>query len=294
MPTTTSSPLLGKIWSYGEQKYISPAKLARDMAQADFALLGEIHDNKDHHRLQAWMVSAIASEGRRPAVVWEMFDTSQSEALAQFLASEPANADKLGAATGWGKTGWPDWAIYQPVAEAALHAGLAMFAGDPPVKLVREVGKTDYSILHEGQQAALLLDQPLGKELQFDLEKQIVTSHCDMIPMEATGPMYRGQRLRDAMMAKNMVAAGKTDGAILIAGSGHVRKDRAVPWYLKRLQPKRSVLSLMFVGVEDEDSDPANMVPKDPQGNPGADYVWFTPKVLRDDPCVALRKKFGK
>jgi uncharacterized iron-regulated protein len=294
MVPAAPSGLQGKIWSYQDQRFITPKALAKAMAKADFALLGETHDNADHHRLQGWVVSAIAARGRRPAVVWEMFDTDQSDALANYQATAPKNADGLGVAVKWAKTGWPKWPLYQPIAEAALAANLTMFAGDPPVKLVRAVGKKGYSILPAGQVPALLLDQPLGGGLKQALQQQIVTSHCNLIPPEATGPMYNGQRLRDAYMASSMTEHGKSGGAILIAGTGHVRTDRAVPWYLRRHNPSASIASLMFVGVTAEDKDPQTLVPMGPDGKPAADYAWFTPKVEREDPCISLKKRFAK
>ncbi len=288
------SSLLGKIWSFKDQAFITPADLAKAMAKADFALLGETHDNADHHRLQGWMVSAIAKEGRKPAVVWEMFDTSQSTALADFQARTPAAAKDLGIAVNWEKTGWPQWPLYQPIAEAAFASSLTMYAGDPPVKLVRAAGKSDFSVLAEGEIETLLLDKPLPKGLRRALQEQIVDSHCKLIPATATGPMYRGQRLRDATMAKSMATAGAKDGAILIAGTGHVRLDRAVPWYLRRLTPGKTISSLMFVGVTAEDTVPADLIPMGPDGRPAADYAWYTPKVVREDPCIALKKRFAK
>src|SRR3546814_20489359 len=46
--------------------------------------------------------------------------------------------------------------------------------------------------------------------------------------------MLKVQRLWDAWMADSMLAAAAdgAEGAVLIAGSGHVREDRAVPWHL--------------------------------------------------------------
>ena len=50
-----------------------------DIAAArDFVLLGEKHDNPDHHRLQAWMIDALVARGRRPAIAMEMLDAEQA------------------------------------------------------------------------------------------------------------------------------------------------------------------------------------------------------------------------
>jgi uncharacterized iron-regulated protein len=89
--------------------------------------------------------------------------------------------------------------------------------------------------------------------------------------------MYRVQRGRDAMMADRLATASGKVGGILIAGNEHVRKDRGVPWYLARLEPRARVVSIGLLEVQDELRRP-------PEGLP-YDYVWFTPRVARD-PCA--------
>ena len=41
--------------------------LSRGTRRMVFVMLGENHENEDHHRLQAWIVAALIGEGRRPA-----------------------------------------------------------------------------------------------------------------------------------------------------------------------------------------------------------------------------------
>ena len=50
----------------------------------------------------------------------------------------------------------------------------------------------------------------------------------------------------------------------------------------------------MLIEVEDGKTDPEAYVPRDPDGKPAADYIIFTPRAERDDPCVKMRAKMGK
>src|SRR5262245_7310833 len=134
-------PLAGWIYRTGTADRVDPARLAAALAGADFVLLGEKHDNPDHHRLQAWAVSALASAGRRPAVVWEMITADQAPALATYQASPTPNAAGLGPAIGWEKTGWPAWSFYQPIAVAALAGGMAIVPGDLERSVIRAVSR---------------------------------------------------------------------------------------------------------------------------------------------------------
>ncbi|MFQ5626157.1 MAG: ChaN family lipoprotein, partial [Methyloligellaceae bacterium] len=105
--------LAGKIWSARERRFVTPRWLADALAEAKFVLIGETHDNADHHRLQAWLIDQIATgrkPARKPAVVMEMISLDQSNTLAAYLARPDANASGLGPALGWAKRGWPAWA----------------------------------------------------------------------------------------------------------------------------------------------------------------------------------------
>src|SRR2546430_14763230 len=90
--------------------------LAAAVSAARFALLGERHDHPEHHEFQAWLLRRMVESGRRPALAFEMLDTTQAPALARHLATAPRDAAGLGDAVGWGASGWPDWRLYQPIA----------------------------------------------------------------------------------------------------------------------------------------------------------------------------------
>ena len=100
--------------------------------------------------------------------------------------------------------------------------------------------------------------------------------------------MADGQRLRDAVLAEQMVVNANNDGVILIAGNGHVRTDRAVPWYLARRDLGKTSVSLMIVEVE-SDLNLRDMIPMNPDNEPATDFVWFTPRAARTDPCEDMR-----
>jgi uncharacterized iron-regulated protein len=98
--------------------------------------------------------------------------------------------------------------------------------------------------------------------------------------------MFRVQRLWDAWMADSLLGADG-EGAILIAGSGHAREDRAVPWQLRARGGGES-LTLALVEVvagRDAARDYAAFDPRQ------FDFVWFTPRVDEKDPCEAWRER---
>ncbi|HEX5688549.1 MAG TPA: ChaN family lipoprotein, partial [Roseiflexaceae bacterium] len=154
-------PLTGRIWDVASGKFIDRHSLMTRLARAEFVLLGEKHDNPDHHRLQAEVLRGLIAAGRRPAVGFEMFSLDDAGAIASHLARAPNDAAGLGPAVHWQKSGWPDWAMYQPIAEAALAAKLAIVATNLPLATARQMSR-DGLALEPSVRRDLGLDRPLA------------------------------------------------------------------------------------------------------------------------------------
>jgi uncharacterized iron-regulated protein len=281
--------LIGGIWDPTARHFITEEDLIKRLAAADFVMLGEKHDNADHHRLQAHMLRALADAGRRPVVGFEMLTTDQAPALAEHLKSRPEDAAGLGGAVAWEKSGWPRWKIYQPVAEAALDNGFGLVATGLPRPTVMAVGRNGVSALDAGQVARVGLDRPLDPLVEAAMRDELRISHCDKLPPETLPAMVLVQRARDGIMADNLVRAADTDGAVLITGAGHARRDRGVPSYIARLRPQASRFALAFIEVERKLDTPRAYA-----GSYGAsalpfDAVVFTPRVDNDDPCKNIK-----
>ncbi|MGE5546211.1 MAG: ChaN family lipoprotein [Solirubrobacterales bacterium] len=283
-PLDRDHPLAGRIWSTAEHRFLGPDELVARAAKADAVILGETHDNPDHHALQAWMLRRLTAGGRAPWVAFEMIDASQRQALDQALANRPVDTVALGEALRWKQNGWGDWDRYRPIAEAAVAAGATVV----PANLSRD----DTMALGRGESpdlaARLGIDLPLSPDEQAVMAEEIKASHCGELPDRAVPPMVRIQRARDAAMAEAM-ADGITRGrqAVLIAGAGHARSDRGVPRALARLTPNARMLSLAFTEVEPGQTDPATY-------DQAFDALWFTPRAEREDPCIAFRRHMEK
>ena len=285
-------PLAGRIWAVDEARFLDRAELLAALARGEFILLGETHDNPDHHLLQAEIVTALADAGRRPVLAFEMFDMSQGPALSEHLAQSPFDAAGIGEAVGWRKAGWPDWALYQPVAEAGLQAGLELRAANMSRGDARALAQSGLAGAAPERVQRLQLDQPLPAADAENLKQEIDAAHCGYAPKEMIEAMAFAQFARDAHMACEMSSGG--DGAILIAGAGHTRRDRAVPFHLRRMAPGRTIVSLAFLEVsEGEDAATAYAAPFGGEMLP-FDYVWFTPRVDIRDACERFEEQLKK
>jgi uncharacterized iron-regulated protein len=278
-PLGKDHPLTGTVWDLrgGTAFSITPEILVARAVARRFVLLGEKHDNPDHHQLQAWMLEALVAAGRRPAVVFEMFRADQAEGIARHLAASPGDARGLADALDWRRSGWPAWSMYEPIVTIALRAKLPLVAGNPSPAATTAVRR---GTLDPAETARLGLDRPLPNDVTERIAHEIRDGHCGHLPEHAIAPFVAVQRARDAHMAAAMLAAS-ADGAVLIAGGGHVRRDVGVP----RLLPEAETISIAFVetraGVH---TPPAVRV----------DYVWMTPRMDDTDPCERFRKSLEK
>lgn len=278
-------PLVGKIYSIRDRDFISPEKLIADLAEAKFVLIGEKHDNPDHHRLQAWILERSAQPG--DAVVFEMVP----EALRNDLSAawqDGVTVDALSDVLKWEERGWYDWAMYAPVFEAARKTGAVPVPGDADRDMQRAARTESFDDLVGYRRAIdMALSQPMPNRFLTELQKAIVDGHCGMIERKDTDPFIKVQRLRDGFMADGLAKAAEAGSrGFLIAGNGHIRRDYAVPWYLRlRRFSAEEVVSLSIFEVNDEDTSPRHYFDISGMGAPNLDYVWFTPRLDDSDPC---------
>jgi uncharacterized iron-regulated protein len=182
--------------------------------------------------------------------------------------------------------------MYRPIFEAALAAGLPIVAGNFTRAQMSAIVKEGTAKLPP-EIAALFQREGEPSAQASEAERaEMQAEHCGMLPERLLGPMMLAQHARDAQLAIG-VAASET-GSILIAGSGHVRKDRAVPVHLALLAPGRRTVSVAFIEVS-----PAMQAPEDYAAAFSAprlplDFAVFTPAAEREDPCKGLEKRMKK
>jgi len=283
-------PLSGRIWDVSSAGFIDRQNLVSRLARADFLLLGERHDNPDHHLLQAEVLRGLIAIGRRPAVGFEMFGLDDARAIANHLAFAPNDAAGLGRAVNWTKSGWPNWAMYQPIAEAALQARLQIVATNLPRATARKMNRDGLAALGPSVRRELGLDRPLSDATFATMAADIRDSHCGYASEESVKTMVDVQRARDDQMAQSLIAASDPDGAVLVAGAGHVRSDYGIPIYLSAKAAGKQVISIAFVEVDDQKPEPRNYALAN--GRLPFDYVWFTARVDDENPCEKFKSQF--
>lgn len=251
---------VGKIWDVRAGRFVEADEAFSRAARATHVILGETHDNAEHHRLQRLALERLT--GPR-SLAMEQFD-SDFQAGIDAAQAKGADAEALADAGHFDRKGW-NWPLYKPLVAFAVERRWPIIAAN----LSRVEARR---IVSDPASSGL----PAAPEMAKALERDIAESHCGERPApKLLAGMVEAQRARDARMASRL--NGQT---VLITGIGHARRDRGVPLYL----PGADIVSIGFVEVDDDKKSPRDYLAG--LFTPASfDYVWFTPRAPREDPC---------
>ncbi|MNF51674.1 MULTISPECIES: ChaN family lipoprotein [unclassified Pseudomonas] len=258
---------LGMIRELATGHTLTPQQLVERLASAPRVLVGEQHDNPDHHALQLWLLRELAAQRPQGSLLMEMLNPDQQArvdaAQAATRAGQPL-ADPY-QALAW-QANW-DWSVYGALVTYALGQPYPLLAANLDRAQIRQIYK---------QRPVLTGDASTAPQVQATLLDDIRESHCGLLPEAQMPAMLAVQQQRDRGMAERLLAAPTP--AVLLAGAFHVRKDLGVPLHLKDLGAGEgnAVLVLAEVGktVTAE----------------SADYVWYTAAQPAQDHCAKLRQ----
>ena len=244
-------------------------------------LLGEVHDNADGHAQRLALLQRWIDQGARPALLMEQFDRELQPAIDRLLADPVAPGDALALhartealvaltltpGTPGTPAGW-DWSLYRPVLRLALHNRLRLVAAN--------VSRGDARAVIQQGLAARGFEAAVPPDIAQAQAQEIERSHCGAIDAPMARRMATAQVARDQFMAQQLQAQG-ADGAVLLAGNGHVRRDVGVPRWLQPAQRARA----QVIGFVEPDN-----------AEPGAfDQAIEVPAQSRADPCGAMRQR---
>ncbi len=287
-------PLVGRVWDPRRGEFIGYDQIGFRAQASDYLLIGEKHDNVDHHRIQAWLIDRVKEVDRRPAVVFEMLPLDKRDVVYQHRREHETDVDAFAEAVGWAASGWPSWNLYRPVFATALADRLPVEPGDLPRATLREMRTKGLDFLDSQELLRLGLDEELESATRELFAAAIRESHCGMAKESTVDRMIAMQRTRDAYLADSLLETGTDTGAVLIAGAGHVLRA-AVPAFLRRRAPQRSVLAIGLLEVDDERLTAGEYL--EVSERPEFDLLWFTPRTDNEDPCERYRdhlKRLGK
>ncbi|WP_210640945.1 ChaN family lipoprotein [Pseudomonas sp. Tri1] len=257
-------PAGGQIRDLHNGQALTPQALVERLAKAQRLVVGEQHDNRDHHALQLWLLQTLAGQRAQGSLLLEMLTPSQQPRV-DALRQLPALPKDLPGALDW-SPGW-DWSLYGPVVEFALAQPYPLLAANLDAVEIQRFYRQAPALSGGRTNAAAVKDELLG---------QIRESHCGLLPEAQMPAMLAVQQQRDRRMAERLL--GAPTPAVLFAGAWHGRKDVGVPLHALDLGASEAPIVLMLA---EEGSDVTSTM---------ADYVWYTPATPPQDYCAQMRE----
>jgi uncharacterized iron-regulated protein len=275
------------LWSVRESRFVDVGTLRAALRAARYRFIGEVHDNAAQHALRADLVASLADA--RPAAVMEIFDFGRDAELAS-AQTAGGDADAIASAGDLDRSAWR-WPLHRPVVSAALAAGMPIRAANVARAELMSLSRARSS----GRWQSRIDATPWSERDAAKLHRDIVESHCGVLPDAAVPALALAQRIRDAAMADAMASAARdAGGAVLLAGNGHVRRDVGAPRYLLPSELPRGaddIVAVAFVEASRDEMREPDFPRVQVAGRGEYDFVWFTPPVERPDPCESLRRR---
>lgn len=263
-------PLAGKLWSIDTGQFIESEQLFESLSPDTWLLLGESHENPDHHLAETQLIRYLAIQSRLGTVAFEMANTDQQEALDIYLGADrkEISAQSLGWERGW------DWNFYAETVTTALAQADRVIATD----LTRDAKLAAY-------EAPDLHPAPSDEYEQFMLDL-LFESHCGHLPKSQLGNMLAVQIARDIQMAQSLKANTSNKIDLMIVGGAHTRYDIGIPLIASNWKS----ISVLMVALNDNTS-PESYVPESYSSSPSVDYLLFTPERTYQDMCDRIPKQ---
>lgn len=265
---SVSPPVVGEIRDLRSGQVLTAQELVARLAKPSRVIVGEQHDNRDHHQLQRWLLQALGERRPQGSLLLEMLTPDQQLRVDDVRHASTLPVD-LPAALAW-QPGW-DWSLYGPMVRFALAQPYPVLSANLDTLEVR----TFYA-----QPPALSGARSNAAPVKTELLEQISESHCGLLPASQMPAMLAVQQQRDRRMAERLLAAPAP--AMLFAGAYHARKDVGVPIHALDLAAPEAPTVLLLAQQGSEVT--AAM----------ADYVWYTPATPAPDYCAEMRRSQSK
>ncbi len=237
---------------------LSSADLFARLAQRSTVLLGEEHDDPEHHRWQLHTIAALY--GRKPDMVlgFEMFPRRVQPVLDRWVRGELSIQEFL-ERTGWAEVWGYDSALYLPLFHFARQNRIPMIALNVDRSLVSRVSREGWAAIPEAEREGLSDPAPPSEGYRrylarvFAYKRRFGTEQArergafpELGPAERDrifadpgfGRFAEAQITWDRAMAEALLAArsrGRSPLVVGIIGKGHLIHGFGVPRQLADL-----------------------------------------------------------
>jgi uncharacterized iron-regulated protein len=234
---------------------IAPRKLFDRLANKPIVLLGEVHDNRAHHRWQHYLLAALHSRNANMMVGLEMLPRRAQSTLDDWSRGKLDEAGFLEQSE-WNEVWGYDASLYLPLLYFARLNRLPIIALNIDRQLVSKVGAEGWHSLQADERMGLSEPAPASADYRRRLGelyayKQQIRGHAagDIAGDKAVDPQaimqseefsnfVDAQLTWDRAMAEALAAAHRRDPEALIVGiigRGHLEYGHGIPHQLADL-----------------------------------------------------------
>jgi uncharacterized iron-regulated protein len=272
---------------------VSPAEVVQLAAARDVVLLGEHHDDPDHHLWQLQTLSALYIARPKITIGFESFPRRVQPVLDRWIAGELTEQQFL-AAVDWKKIWNLPAPLYLPLFNFARINRIPIFALNVESSLTRDIGRKGWDAIPPAQREGV--SQPASPSRAY--EASLLEAFSRHGPAEGkrsvdrNDPAFRrfvdAQITWDRAMAEALALRVKHGDApalvVGIAGAGHVEHGYGIPHQLSDLGIDRVAILLPVSAktacgdLERTLADAVFALPADPHDKPESD----SPKRVSD------------
>jgi uncharacterized iron-regulated protein len=284
-PVASETRACGRIGTWFDPatgKTIAPAPLMASLARRSVVLLGEEHDNAEHHRWQLHMLASLHAHNPELTVGFEMFPRRVQPALDAWAAGK-LEAKEFLKQSDWAKI-WgfhPD--LYLPLFHFARQNRLSMIGLNVDRSVIAKIGREGWDAVPADQRGGVSTPAAASDAYLRDLAEIWITSHrkpgtyksgkseaatdpASVLEDEAFKRFVGAQQTWDRAMAQALAGAladarKKRPNALVVGvvGQGHAEYGHGVPHQLKDLGVADTAILLPVESTTACDNLPKNI-----------------------------------
>ncbi len=248
---------VGKVLQPKTDTWINTTKLIHASADKKIVLLGEHHDNMEHHRWQLQMMTGLHTLNRDIVLGFEMFPRKAQPVLDSWVNGELTEQQFL-KQVDWA-TYWSfDASLYMPMFHYARMNKIPIYALNIERSLIRQVGKQGWENVAVEQREGISDPKPASdgyRQMLAGVFMQHGENHSDApseelvskaMAMPGFNRFVESQLVWDRAMAEAIASGARRHPQaqfVAVLGSGHMMYRYGVPEQLNALDmPNSSVM----------------------------------------------------
>jgi len=242
-----------------DRRVLTNGEVLKYLSQQQVVLLGEHHDNPDHHRWQLQVLAGLYALRQDLAIGFEMFPRQVQPVLDKWVAGDLSETEFLKQSNWYGNWSF-DPAFYLPIFNFARMNHIPMIALNVKRSFFNEVQQKGWAAIPQDQRQGIT-DPAVPQRAYLEmLAGSFVQHHSgphgrdeknmdDFSAEEKKGfqRFVEGQQLWDRAMAQGIADAALREKAPLVVGimgSGHMMNGFGVPHQLSALGVAKVAVSV--------------------------------------------------